>query len=80
MEVGLRQCCQLDSLEPNYNFSKGEIFAYFKSEKKINSSQRRGSGRRPEPRRAANFKENGHKKSNHFTPSAQISLNLRKII
>ena len=34
MEVGLRQCCQLDSLEPNYNFSKGEIFAYFKSEKK----------------------------------------------
>ena len=44
------------------------------------SSQRRGSGRRPELSRAANFKENGHKKSNHFTPSPNISLNLRKII
>ena len=33
------------------------------------SSQRRGSGRRPEPRRAANFRENGHKNSTFGTPS-----------
>ena len=40
MEVGLRQCCQLDDFrnfaKPNYiQFTKGEIFAYFKSGKKI---------------------------------------------
>ena len=35
------------------------------------SSQRRGLGRRPKLSRAANFRENVHKKSNHFTPSPQ---------
>ena len=36
------------------------------------SSQRRDSGRRPEPSRAANFRENGHKNSYHIFPKSAI--------